>query len=87
VAGAGIASASSSRCASAESGGVAAVVARLPQACLPHVMAEPLKEVLFDKIMKMSCWSKLRLDTLPYWSQIEVCMHLRPLTVRDALCP
>jgi hypothetical protein len=61
--------------------------ARLPQACLPHVMAEPLKEVLFDKIMKMSCWSKLRLDTLPYWSQIEVCMHLRPLTVRDALCP
>eukprot|EP01047_Picozoa_sp_COSAG01_P023683 COSAG01_NODE_1441_length_10293_cov_4.232392_7_plen_66_part_00 len=46
------------------------------------MMAEPLKEVLFDKIMKMSCWSKLRLDTLPYWSQIEVCMHLRPLTVR-----
>jgi hypothetical protein len=33
------------------------------------------------------CRSKLRLDTLPYWSQIEVCMHLRPLTVRDALCP
>lgn len=31
--------------------------------------------------MAMGCWKKLRLDTLPYWSQVEVCMSLRPVQV------
>ena len=29
----------------------------------------------------MPCWKKLRLHTLPYWSQIEVCLLLKPLEV------
>lgn len=48
---------------------------------IPHTMAEPLKEVLFSHIMKMQCWTQLHLHTLPYWSQIEVCMHLRPVEI------
>ena len=31
--------------------------------------------------MTMECWKKLRLDTLPYWAQVEVCMNLRPVQV------
>ncbi len=31
--------------------------------------------------MKMECWRTLRLSTLPYWSQVEVCIHLRPVKV------
>ena len=31
--------------------------------------------------MKMECWKKLSLDTLPYWSQVEVCMNLRTVKI------
>jgi CRP-like cAMP-binding protein len=49
---------------------------------LPHQMAKPLIKHMFtsDKaVFDMQCWKMLRLHTLPYFTQVEVALALRPL--------
>lgn len=49
---------------------------------LPHQMAKPLIDHMFtvDKaLFKMECWQTLRLNKLPYFTQVEVALALRPL--------
>lgn len=51
---------------------------------LPYQMAQPLVDHIFNVdsgIFKMQCWHSLRLDTLPYFTQVEVATALRPLQV------